>query len=958
MATVLSREEAQRRVASPLQQLSGYIRLYVTAEGLAVLLIYLALWFWIGLLLDYGLFKVFGVDWVQILPRGFRGGVLALLSAGLLAVVAVKVLLRLLREFSPPALALILERRYPDLLGDRLITAVELADPAIAQRYGFSQAMIDQTVQDANERVAQARVQDVFNWKRLMSYAALVVVLTAGLYGVVASAVCTVDSLRDPEQAAGFGAYARNFNHVAGIWFERNILLRDIIWPRRAYLVVLDFPDDEKKIGRDAPALTLNVRALQYVIADSNRKVAPEGWRELRWSDLNEFFPNSVPAVPADLRPKGSHDDFSVDDVELQVSREEVRNLPEVRALREFFDRLDKLAGSADMSRTLRKLIVPEDVQVIYKGISLGAKQTLQQQENNQYTCTLPELKESIRFTVRGEDYYTPFKRIEVVPPPEIETDQLMVFEEQPAYLYYRLPRGVELRELRGQKQKLPPRPISLTGDVSRINVPAGTDFLLTARTTKDLAIPGVTIKPVQGIDKLQVDQPDARSFQARFNNVVAPIDFIFEFLDTDGVIGLRHIRIEPIEDPAPEVDVTIEVIRKTNAGYLVTPSARIPFSGKLKDPAGGLTRAEYAHTLARIEAQPTSGAQATTYAQLVCAAAGGTSPVLGFLIRSSAASRSGDDLDRPPIKTRMVTFDPALNEKRGLPLATILQRLGGDAPPADEITSMLLREHELNPETEFFDVNALGLKATDPNAIQPRYRMRLWVTAADSNVETGPSAGKSKDQFNVLIVSENELLSEIAKEEEGLYVKLEETVNRLKDARLKLEKVIGDLPTLKEDELKPVSRWTVDTGEVSDTVAKSTDVAREVLNDYRRILKELQANRIRLEMINRVNNKICDPLDQAMREDFPRADETLRTFKDLLVNKKRDANAAQQAMTALQKVIDRLGSVLEAMEGISNINKIITLLVEIEKEEARQLNVLGELKKKIEEDLLKDLDK
>ena len=41
MASVSTRDEAQRRVASPLQQLSGYIRLYVSAEGLAVLLIYL-----------------------------------------------------------------------------------------------------------------------------------------------------------------------------------------------------------------------------------------------------------------------------------------------------------------------------------------------------------------------------------------------------------------------------------------------------------------------------------------------------------------------------------------------------------------------------------------------------------------------------------------------------------------------------------------------------------------------------------------------------------------------------------------------------------------------------------------------------------------------------------------------------------------------------------------------------
>ena len=106
------------------------------------------------------------------------------------------------------------------------------------------------------------------------------------------------------------------------------------------------------------------------------------------------------------------------------------------------------------MTRTLRKLIVPEDVQVIYKGTNIGAKQTLQQQDNNQYTCTLPELKEMIRFTVRGEDYYTPYKRIEVVPPPEIETDQLMVHEEQPAYTISGCLCGVDPRGLAARRRR------------------------------------------------------------------------------------------------------------------------------------------------------------------------------------------------------------------------------------------------------------------------------------------------------------------------------------------------------------------------------------------------------------------------------------------------------------------------------------------------------------------------
>ena len=39
-------------------------------------------------------------------------------------------LMRLLRRFRPEALALVLEKRFPKLLGDRLITAVELSRDA------------------------------------------------------------------------------------------------------------------------------------------------------------------------------------------------------------------------------------------------------------------------------------------------------------------------------------------------------------------------------------------------------------------------------------------------------------------------------------------------------------------------------------------------------------------------------------------------------------------------------------------------------------------------------------------------------------------------------------------------------------------------------------------------------------------------------------------------------------
>ena len=57
--------ESNQRVRSPLTRLRGYIRGYVSLEGALLLVLLLALWFWISLAIDYGAFKLFAFDWVQ-----------------------------------------------------------------------------------------------------------------------------------------------------------------------------------------------------------------------------------------------------------------------------------------------------------------------------------------------------------------------------------------------------------------------------------------------------------------------------------------------------------------------------------------------------------------------------------------------------------------------------------------------------------------------------------------------------------------------------------------------------------------------------------------------------------------------------------------------------------------------------------------------------------------------------
>src|SRR4029077_16449670 len=97
------------------------------------------------------------------------------------------------------------------------------------------------------------------------------------------------------------------------------------------------------------------------------------------------------------------------------------------------------------------------------------------------------------------------------------------------------------------------------------------------------------------------VEQTDATSFQVRFQNITSAIDFVFEFTDTDDVKNKRRIIIKPVDDQAPDVDVSIEVIRRTNQGYIVTPLARIPFSGKVRDD-NGFGEVDYGYTILKLE--------------------------------------------------------------------------------------------------------------------------------------------------------------------------------------------------------------------------------------------------------------------------------------------------------------------------------------------------------------------
>jgi hypothetical protein len=280
-------------VVHPLDSLRGTIRRYVVLEGLLTAALFVAGWFAVGLLLDFGVFKLFTWDWAQDAPVWVRGAALGVAGVLLLAILVKRIGFRLYRELSYPALALVLERRFPQQLGDRLITAVELADVPATARLGYSAEMVRQTIGEARERVKTVPVRQVFNWRRLwvlggLTAAVLLGVVAAGYAASVAAGVTS---------AHRFGW---KFAHTAGIFVERDVLLENTPWPRRAHLELVGYPDDGLKVARDAAPPRVRARAFRWVVADPTTR---DGWRPMRWSELRQFIPDKFSSEVGPTRP-------------------------------------------------------------------------------------------------------------------------------------------------------------------------------------------------------------------------------------------------------------------------------------------------------------------------------------------------------------------------------------------------------------------------------------------------------------------------------------------------------------------------------------------------------------------------------------------------------------------------------------------------------------------------------
>lgn len=156
-------------------------------------------------------------------------------------------------------------------------------------------SLIEETVREAEERVAQVDVSRAFDWSCLRRMTWRPSVWSS------ARSSCRRRFTSSTTRGDLVDDYLPRFRETATIWTKRNLFLSDVIWPRKwAFLDVLDFPaKGELRVGRDAASPRLRFKAHRWMIADAART---QGWRPMVWSDLR---PGLLGEAPPEL-PAGS----------------------------------------------------------------------------------------------------------------------------------------------------------------------------------------------------------------------------------------------------------------------------------------------------------------------------------------------------------------------------------------------------------------------------------------------------------------------------------------------------------------------------------------------------------------------------------------------------------------------------------------------------------------------------
>jgi hypothetical protein len=291
--------------------------------------------------------------------------------------------------------------------------------------------------------------------------------------------------------------------------------------------------------------------------------------------------------------------------------------------------------------------------------------------------------------------------------------------------------------------------------------------------------------------------------------------------------------------------------------------------------------------------------------------------------------------------------------------LATIKALLAKELVVDPNAPSQLYKSLKLT-ETKIdgFDLDAYipTLFEKDKEKIQPRYKVELFVVAADTNVELTDKTGKilptkttkNLDPIRLQIISEADLLVEIGKDEEMQRVRMGDILKKASDAERKLiaessrmNGVSRDNGNLTATDVNQIKNSQVLVTDLIQDVAKARDLLTTLRSEYEKLFRELEYNRVNKEAKKKYadpeerNPGYLDLLKQIFEKSLPAAETALNNFASPLGSTQRPADQtiidAKGKYSIFMKDLDELARKIGEGDDITKQRAILKKIIDDE---------------------------
>ncbi|MFO0969666.1 MAG: hypothetical protein U0793_29255 [Gemmataceae bacterium] len=557
----------------------------------------------------------------------------------------------------------------------------------------------------------------------------------------------------------------------------------------------------------------------------------------------------------------------------------------------------------------------------------------------------------------------------------------------------------------------MPEQQASVASETTNITLKYGSDLHFIAEADRPLKGKILVTAPEKKEEKdgllpaaAPVLEENKLRFHLDFKNVREPYEFLLEFNDEDNVKGRRRVIIKPKEDTPPDiVDIALKIaLRKPlmkkedkeggsrliefsradipSDAVLITPDAELPFRGIFKDDYG-LTKAywRFEYEPKHFELQGDVEEAPKTSVFLAGPPALRRLSLLGTAFQYAPGHAA---LFTQPeylaLTSQFIDLDLKMGPEDGMEkLRSFEKRLAElslrDPVKADLATLLtkdpgtpaMLRDHQLTEADHFFvsrEIQKIKSKDSAKEG-QMHFLIKINLEVVDSNVETGPGVTRSKATFSFLVVSENELLAQIALEEETLRDSLEGAEKNVKDAQLILQQLKEQFDVKTPDFSFDTTLLLADSA--SNLLSKADSAIRQAASSYDRIAEELHFNRIKEDRQTQLIVNILEPLKSIH---LPGGEKTkiddamgaligqLEADRRVKVLDPKNASFAKEGIERLDSLLDKLNRVLQYMERDITWARSSELLRTIAKAQDDRARQAGEWYFKEQEKLLKSL--